>query len=187
MQASGPIKVLLVSSDPDVLETMKRALSSDSISIVGEAWPGIESVRLASEMKPAVVLVHAEEPLGPAVNTVRSIGQAAPEAGLAVLSSLGDLDTIRRVMNAGAHDFATLPLGDDEIREATLRAYDAVNSSNTGDESAKSATGTVLSVIGPRGGVGKTAVASNLAVALSSETGTSVALVDLDLLTCMGV
>jgi len=43
-------------------------------------------------------------------------------------------------------------------------------------------TGTVLCVVGPRGGVGKTAVASNLAVALANETGTAVALVDLDLL-----
>jgi pilus assembly protein CpaE len=182
MQSSGPVKVLLVSSDPDVLETMKRALTSDSITVVGEAWPGIESVRLASEMNPAVVLLHLEEPLGPAVNTVRSVGQAAPGAGLAVLSSLGDLDTIRRVMNAGAHDFATLPLDDDEIREATLRAFSAVDTSNDDDDSGRSATGTVLSVVGPRGGVGKTAVASNLAVALSNETGTSVALVDLDLL-----
>jgi pilus assembly protein CpaE len=182
MQGDGPIKALLVSSDPEVLETMKRALATGSYTLAGEAWPGIEAVRLASEMSPELVLLHVEEPLGPAVNTVRSIGQAAPDAGIAVLSSLGDLDTIRRVMNAGAHDFATLPLRDDEMRDAARRAIDAVSRDDDDTDLAHTATGTVLCVVGPRGGVGKTALASNLAVALANETGTAVALVDLDLL-----
>ena len=182
MQDDSPIKALLVSSDPEVLETMKRALATGSFELAGEAWPGIEAVRLASETEPDIVLLHVEEPLGPAVNTVRSIGQAAPGAGIAVLSSLGDLDTIRRVMNAGAHDFATLPLRDDEMRDAAKRALDTVHRSEGTDEQVAAPTGTVLCVVGPRGGVGKTAVASNLAVALANETGTAVALVDLDLL-----
>jgi pilus assembly protein CpaE len=161
---------------------MKRALATGSFTLAGEAWPGIEAVRLASESEPDVVLLHVEEPLGPAVNTVRSIGQAAPDAGIAVLSSLGDLDTIRRVMNAGAHDFATLPLRDAEMRDAANRALDAVRRSDDDEHMVSTPTGTVLCVVGPRGGVGKTAVASNLAVALANETGTAVALVDLDLL-----
>ena len=182
MQDGSPIKALLVSSDPEVLETMKGALAGGSFELAGEAWPGIEAVRLAAESEPEVILLHVEEPLGPAVNTVRSIGQAVPTAGIAVLSSLGDLDTIRRVMNAGAHDFATLPLRDDEMRDAAQRALDAVGRGDDDDDLISAPTGTVLTVVGPRGGVGKTAVASNLAVALANETGTAVALVDLDLL-----
>lgn len=182
MQEESSVNALLVSSDPEVLEVMKRAIDAGSFGLAGEAWPGIEAVRLAAETQPQVVLLHVEEPLGPAVNTVRSIAQAAPGAGIAVLSSLGDLDTIRRVMNAGAHDFATLPLRDDEMRDAAMRALDAVRRSDDIDHDTSTATGTVLSVVGPRGGVGKTALASNLAVALANETGTAVALVDLDLL-----
>jgi len=182
MQGDSPMKALLVSSDPEVLETMKRALSSGSFTLAGEAWPGIEAVRLASETTPDIILLQVEKPLGPAVKTVRSISQAAPGAGIAVLSSLGDLDTIRQVMNAGAHDFATLPLRDEEMRDAARRALDAVHRSEDQHGSGAAASGTVLCVVGPRGGVGKTAVASNLAVALANETGTAVALVDLDLL-----
>jgi pilus assembly protein CpaE len=184
MTQDGAVRTLVVSSDPDVLESMKRALASSQFHLVGEAWPGIEAVRSATQMTPELVMLHVEEPLGPALNTIKSIGHACPNAGIAVVSSLKDLGTVRRIMNAGSHDFATFPLTDDELRDAAQRAVDAITGreNGAGDSGRGGATGTVLTVAGPRGGVGKTSVATNLAVSLARETGTAVALVDLDLL-----
>ena len=185
-QEAGGRRALLVTSDSDVLDTMKRALNGGDFTVVGEAWPGIEAVQRAGELKPDVVLLHVEPPLGPATRTVQGVGEASPESGIAVLSSAGDLDTIRRVMNSGAHDFAVLPLDDDELCEAARRALaSARRRTRAGDPSSGSVEasgGTIVTVAGPRGGVGKTTLAVNLAIALAQETGVPVALADLDLL-----
>lgn len=181
--SDGARKTLLVSSDPDVLEAMKRALSGGEFFLAGEAWPGIEAVRSATQLQPELVMLHVEEPLGPALNTIKSVTQACPQAAIGVLSSRSDLATVRRIMNAGAHDFATLPLNDDELRDSARRASSASNrGSGTEDDEPVDVQGVVMTVAGPRGGVGKTSVSTNLAVALARETGTAVALLDLDLL-----
>lgn len=179
------LHALLATSDPEVLETMKRAFDAEGFEISGEAWPGIEAARRAASLSPDVVLLHIEEPLEPAVRTVSAIAEACPAAGLAVLSSSRDMEVVRRVMNAGANDFASLPLSDDALRDAARRATGAAGRRNgAGSEGAvrEPAKGRVIAVAGPRGGVGKTMLAANLAATLARETKTAVALADLDML-----
>ncbi len=177
-----PARAVIVSTDADVLDAMRRALCAPDFAVAAEAWPGIDAVRRSADEEPHVVVVHAESPLGPAARNIQAIAAAAPRAGIAVVSSAGDLETIRRLMNAGADDFATLPLGDDALRETARRALGAALRRGGGEEAATRAAGRVITVAGPRGGVGKTTVASNLAIALAQETDVSVAVVDLDLL-----
>ena len=182
--AERVLTTLLVSSDPEVLETLRRALSSPSITYVGEAWPGIDAARRAAATQPDVVVLHVEDPLVPALRTVQAIAEACP-AGIAVISSLTDIETVRRVMNAGAHDFATLPLTDDQLQDAVIRAARTVERRRSGSlaqgPASSSASGTVITVAGPRGGVGKTLIAANLAIEIARLTGTAVAVADLDL------
>lgn len=183
MQGEKAIRILLVTSDGDVLETMRRAFSGAGFDIAGEAWPGIDAARRAGTLTPDVVMFHIEEPIAPAMRTVEAISEACPAAGLAVVSSSLDLETVRRVMNAGAHDFAQLPLADDAIRDAAVRATAASSRRGADAEASNfSASGKVITVAGPRGGVGKTTIATNLALSLTQETGTGVALADLDIL-----
>jgi pilus assembly protein CpaE len=181
-----PLTTLLVSSDPEVLETMRHALSTPEITCVGEAWPGIDAARRAATSKPDVVVLHVEDPLVPALRTVQAIAEACP-AGIAVISSLTDIDTVRRVMNAGAHDFATLPLDDAALQDAVIRAARTVERRRSGARAqgpaaSSTATGTVITIAGPRGGVGKTLISANLAIEIARLTGTAVAVADLDLL-----
>lgn len=182
-EAERVLSTLLVSSDPEVLEAMRLALSGPGFTNVGEAWPGIDAARRAAATQPDVVVLHVEDPLVPALRTVQAIAEACP-AGLAVVSSLTEIDTVRRIMNAGAHDYLTLPLTDEALQDAVIRAARAAerrrNSSDAARPAAPAAAGTVISVVGPRGGVGKTTIAANLAVEIARLTGTAVAIADLD-------
>lgn len=185
MTAGQPLRVLLVTSDPEVLEAMQRAFGTDDFEIAGEAWPGIDAARRTAALVPEVVVLHIEEPIAPAIRTVKAIAEACPQGGLAVISSSTDLEVVRKVMNAGAHDFASLPLADEALRDAASRAASsgARRASNgAGPQKTPTLTGIVITVVGPRGGVGKTTFASNLALSLAQETGTAVGLVDLDVL-----
>jgi pilus assembly protein CpaE len=131
-----------------------------------------------------VVVLHVEDPLVPALRTVQAIAEAC-SAGIAVVSSLTDIETVRRVMNAGAHDFATLPLSDEALQDAVVRAARTVerrrNGAHAQGPASSTATGTVITIAGPRGGVGKTLIAANLAIEIARLTGTAVAVADLDL------
>lgn len=180
MSTGEPLRALLIGSDPDVLDAMRRALAAPAFAIAGEAWPGIEAVRRAAEEAPDVIVIHVEPPLGPATRTIQAALGAAPGAGVAVVSRTSDLETIRRAMNAGADDFAAWPMSDAAIQETARRAYEAARQRAPGSDASARASGRVITVAGPRGGVGKTTLAANLAVALAASSTVSVAVVDLD-------
>jgi pilus assembly protein CpaE len=84
---------------------------------------------------------------------------------------------VNRVFQAGADDMVVLPQDPDTVRFALEKAV-ARKTGGTG--SAVGRQGSLVCVLGPKGGTGKTLTATNLAVALS-EAGKHVALVDLDL------
>jgi pilus assembly protein CpaE len=97
------------------------------------------------------------------------------------LVSQFDREVFRRAVLAGARDVAIRGASPAELHDSLIQARraDAVRSmAATQDPMAP--TGTIISVFGVKGGVGKTTLAVNLAVALVQETSASVALVDLD-------
>lgn len=176
-----PLRVMLVSADPDVTDVMRAAMANaPDFEVVAEAWPGLDASRRAEQLTPDAVLLHVEEPIVAAERTVELIGRSF-HGGLAVVTGVQGVDAMRRLMNAGAHDVATLPLGDDGIRDSIHRAVRAsVRRSGEGTPQTDAAAGRVITVAGPRGGVGKTTFATNLAVDLAKRANTAVALVDLD-------
>jgi pilus assembly protein CpaE len=84
---------------------------------------------------------------------------------------------VNRVFQAGADDVLVLPLGVDDVRFALEKA---IARKTGGSGVAPGSQGQLVCILGPKGGTGKTLVATSLAVALA-ETGKHVALVDLDL------
>ncbi|MFN8638443.1 MAG: P-loop NTPase [Dehalococcoidia bacterium] len=182
--AGNALRVLLVTSDPDVLEALRRSFRGRGFAVAGEAWPGIDAVRRAAALRPDVVLMHVEEPIVPALRTAQALADAS-DAGLAIISSADDLETVRRVMNAGAHDFATLPLSDDELRDAASRAAAAAgrrSAAASPSAAQASSSGRIITIASPRGGTGKSTIAANLAIELGRGSRTGVVAVDLDLL-----
>jgi pilus assembly protein CpaE len=94
-----------------------------------------------------------------------------------VYSMRTDPELLVRCMRAGAREFLTLPLSQNTIAEALVRA--SVRRPST--RPVKKTQGRLLVFTGAKGGSGVTTVASNFAVALAQESGQSVLLIDLDL------
>ncbi len=90
-------------------------------------------------------------------------------------------DFLASAMSNGVRDVVTPSDGHGELRDA-LRLLDeaAAIRSNTKEHS-RPELGTVVTVLGPKGGVGKTTIAVNLAYALGSQMPGDLVVVDLDL------
>lgn len=91
-------------------------------------------------------------------------------------------DLLRAALRAGIDDVMSCSAANSEITGALLEALSKAERRRGPREDASASTpaGEVVTVLSMKGGVGKTVVATNLAVALAS-LGKSVALVDLDL------
>lgn len=175
-------QILLVDSDVEHRGVLKQMLSTLPYAVVGEANYGVEASRLAVELRPDLALIHVEEPLSIALRNVEMIQQASPDTVPVVISSLGDAETARKAMLAGARGFILSPCNATTLDGVLTVAH---NRRRTGETSGGGATGapiagTIITVFGPKGGIGKTTLATNLAIALRRHTASRVALVDLD-------
>lgn len=176
-------EVLIIDQDVQARYEIKRLVRRSQFSVAGEASFGADAVSLALELKPDVVLCGMTEPVARSLQTVDSLLNALPETPIIVYSSSRDIDLARQAMLAGARDFLTMPASAEDIMRsivAVLEAEERRRMRASGQTSSWGAQGSIITVFGAKGGVGKTTIAVNLAVALAQETAQSVVLVDGD-------
>lgn len=185
------IKVLVVDDIAETRENIRKLLQFESdFEIVGAARNGQEGIDLAKELQPDVILMDINMPDIDGITATEIIREQVPHSQIVILTVQTDPSYMRRAMLAGARDFLTKPPSVDEmigaIRRAGELAHEEREKSKTtftmkpGNGSAPvsmNRDGKVISVFSPKGGVGKTMVAVNLAVSLQREE-TPVVLVD---------
>jgi len=175
--------VLVVDQDAKARYDVKRLVKQSHFSIAGDAGFGTDAVSLAVELEPDVVLLGMTNPVVRSLQTVESLLNTLPETPVIVYSSSPDIELARRAMLAGARDFLTMPASAEEVGKsivAVLESEERRQMRLRGQTAGWGPQGSVITIFGAKGGVGKTTVAVNLAVALREETGQAVALVDGD-------
>jgi pilus assembly protein CpaE len=116
---------------------------------------------------------------------IRETARRYPERPVVVLTQSSANGFVREVFEAGADDLVMPPPGDDpasgmvahQLRIAVEKAVARRRGPATG---AQSALASMICVLGPKGGIGKTLTSANLAVGLAL-AGRKVTVVDLDL------
>ncbi|HTE86160.1 MAG TPA: P-loop NTPase [Dehalococcoidia bacterium] len=175
--------VVIVDQNLENRAELPRILQLAGISIVGDASFGIEATTVVAESRPQFVLLGLEEPTVRGLQAMDAIAEVAPQSPIIVYSSLIDGASIRKAMLAGARDYLAAPLTAATLL-ASIRAIQEQEATRerrlSGERSERGTGGTVITLFGAKGGIGKTTIATNLATALYRETGDSVVIVDMD-------
>jgi pilus assembly protein CpaE len=171
------VKALIVDEDLDSRVSTRRAAQRARLEVVAEVGFGTQAVSTALELTPEVILMAVEEPAARALDTARALAAAMPGIPMIVYSKVDQVDAVRRVMVLGARDYLVTPLQPTRLAEAINIALQG-HAGDSGE--VQHGRGTVITVTGAKGGVGKSVIAVNLALALRQETGKLVAILDAD-------
>src|SRR6185436_11474097 len=177
------LEVVVVDPEVNSRADTNRALSLAHFTVTGEAGYGIEAVNVVQEKDPDVIVLAMEEPVARAAQTMSALADAVPATPVIVYSGLADAASVRRAMISGARDYLVKPPRPEELARAiysVLEYEERRRSRLSGDTASTAARGTVVTVFGAKGGIGKTTIATNLATALCKNTNSSVAIVDMD-------
>jgi pilus assembly protein CpaE len=183
------IKVLIVDDIPETRDHLTKLLGFEAdIEVVGSAASGTEALDLAVRLSPDVILMDINMPDMDGISTTEALASRAPGASVVMMSVQGEADYLRRSMLAGAREFLTKPFSSDEltasIRQVYIREREklsrmaAVIPVGGGTKDSDRDPGLVVAVFSPKGGVGRTTVSVNMAVAAATELGKDVVLVD---------
>ena len=176
------LKILIVDQHPNAVAGLRRALNAfGNLEVVGDAGFGPVASTWAHTLEPAIIVVSVEEPLSRSLATIQALTRGNPRWTVVGLVSQFDREVFRRTVLAGARDVLLRSSSPSDLHDSLVQAHnaDAIRIVAAGHDPT-APTGSIITVFGVKGGVGKTTLATNLAVALAQETSASVALVDLD-------
>jgi pilus assembly protein CpaE len=199
------IRILIVDDIADTRENLAKLIGFEpDMSVAGTAGGGQEAVTLAKKERPNVILMDINMPDMDGITATEIISNTVPESPIIMMSVQGEQDYLRRSMLAGAREFLVKPFSADELinsirhvhelekvrrqRYAPTQQQQQQQQQGGGGQGGGNAgnifappqpeRGKIITFFSPKGGVGRTTIATNLAVALHQTTEKPVVLVD---------
>jgi len=97
------LTVLIADDHPLVREALHQALDDEEdMEVVAEAGDGEEAVRLATELKPDVVVMDIVMPGLNGIEATRRLKQIAPDIAILILTAYDDDEYVLGLLDAGA-------------------------------------------------------------------------------------
>jgi len=187
------IRILIVDDIADTRENLAKLIGFEpDMEVAGTAGGGQEAVNMAKQHRPHVILMDINMPDMDGITATEIISNTVPESPIIMMSVQGEQDYLRRSMLAGAREFLVKPFSADELINSIRHVHElekvrraryapVAPAAPVGGPAVPVAgreTGKIITFFSPKGGVGRTTIATNLAVALHQLTGKPVVLVD---------
>ncbi len=187
------IKLLVVD---DIVETRNNLINllyfERDIEVIDSATRGQEGIDKAKKLQPDIVLMDINMPDMNGITATEKILQQVPGVAVIIMSVQGEQDYLRQAMRAGAREFLVKPFSGDELVSSIRHVYQDEQSKRrfaptvqynpnmpTADGGGGEETqGEIYSIFSPKGGIGRTTIITNLAVAVKQISKKRVALVD---------
>jgi ATPases involved in chromosome partitioning len=176
------INVLVISKLEKNLEAMKHMIDDEEIVVIGDSPGGAQALDKIENVSPDMVIMF----LGAGDTDVLSLTERIilhrPRTHVILLVEYLDVDILQCANKAGAHNVIEFPTTQKEFAEYIKSVYhnETIRINSLNEKQNIAWMSRVVTVFGAKGGLGKTTIATNLAVKLA-ENRKKVALIDLDL------
>ena len=113
------ITLLIIDDDPAACRIFKKILGEEGYSIL-TATDAVKGLRLIKEKSPEIVFLDIKMPRIDGIELLRRIRKINQDVTVIMLTGFATLDTARKAMELGAHDYVTKPF-DLEAIKASIR------------------------------------------------------------------
>ncbi|MFO7818603.1 MAG: response regulator [Halanaerobacter sp.] len=176
------IEVLLADDVAETRENVRKLIELEqNIVVIGEAVDGKDVIEKAKELQPDIILMDINMPKIKGIKATEIINREVPKSSIIMMSVQEEQNYLRKAMMVGAREYLIKPFGDDELINVIKQVYELDAKKEQSLLEQKGSQEKIVSVFSSKGGVGKTILATNLAVVLQQQEELDVVLVDLDL------
>jgi pilus assembly protein CpaE len=175
---SGKIRILIVDDIAESRDNVAKLLRFEpDVEVVGMADNGEQALDLCERLDPNIVLMDVNMPGMDGITATTRITSRFPNTAVIMMSVQNEPEYLRRSMTAGAREFLAKPFSLDElidsIRKVSLLQQqtrrivtDVPVHHHMHAGPARNRKARIISTFSLKGGVGRTMLAANLAVAI---------------------
>jgi pilus assembly protein CpaE len=145
------------------------------VEVIGTFDNIISANDFIQQARPPLMLFDVTNNIDLALDSIEKLTNKYKNMIIIAVSAKVDADIIIKTMRAGAREFLPKPIEKEDLNKALKKARITL----TQEEG--SSDGKIYSVFSNKGGIGKTTLATNLALQLARRTGEKVCLIDLNL------
>lgn len=176
------IKVLLVSKLEKNLAAIRAQLQDEEIVILGESDGGTGALNSVENQDPEMVIISMSDGDMDTLNLAERIITYRPKCFVILVAEELNMDIMQAAMRIGAHNVTSLTDNPKQFTEYIKGVYNSetLRIRSLSEHQNMAWSSQVITIFSAKGGLGKTTLAVNTAVALA-EKGKKVAIVDLDL------
>lgn len=178
------LDLLIVHSDPSAFEELDGfRMEGGALRIKGRANSEMSALREALELAPDIVLVDVDQQQFDPFAVAEVLQAEGADVCVIFVAETADPQSLRRALTCGAQEYLVKPLdplvAGTTFAEVVYRHRQRQKVRQPVEAARTRPACEVLGVISSRDGLGKTTIATNLAIAMAQESGGPVALVDL--------
>jgi len=180
MQRSATTLILVVDNDPAVRDSISNMLTTEGYMVLQCESAEAASILITRQV-PNLLVMNVTLPGMDGYTFCRKLRQNPATHLLPIIlqASQGDLTDKIAGFKAGANDYITIPYAPEELMYRIKNILSLIQKPTT-PQAQLATPGRVTAVFAAKGGVGKTIISTNLAVALRQISGKKVALMDAD-------
>ncbi len=145
------------------------------VELIGDFENMLTAYDVIMQARPPLVFFDLTENIDLALDTIEKITSIHKNIFIIAASESVEADLVIQSMRCGAREFLVKPVAKDDMQRALKKARNAMRQDQDTSE------GKIFSVFSNKGGIGKTTLATNLALQLTELTGEKVCLIDLNL------
>jgi pilus assembly protein CpaE len=169
--------IVVIDQDETMRATIRDALATvPYCEVIAETDNLIYGYELIRQNRPAMVFVDLRQNARQSLEVIERISTYFKDTLIVVSGQVVSLETILQCMQAGAREYLRRPFQPIDVLNVVEKHRRAMTVDASGDT-----TGRIITVFSNKGGLGKTTIAVNMAIALSEAIQKPVALVDLNL------
>jgi pilus assembly protein CpaE len=181
------INVLLVTGRDPVSDWLIATLRSESgVVLVGAMSTLDRAMSLIGQRKIDMILLDSAVPDAKQIDRLQAIAAMPLNPAVILLVTPGEMPFVQQALFAGARGFLLKPFTHQQLTDSLRQTYTILMQqrqlvSSGAVPHSREESAEIVVMFSPKGGVGRTSIAANLAIALHQETRKPVTLVDGDL------
>jgi two-component system response regulator YesN len=115
-------KIVIADDEIHILRLIKRFVTQENITVVGEAQNGIDAYNLTLQLKPDILITDIRMPGYDGIEMIKKLNGEMPDLSIIIISGYRDFEYAQEAIRYGVMEYLLKPIRETDLKSALAKA-----------------------------------------------------------------